>query len=112
MSFDIKPVDSFPQITRSGRTTAELQKIIDSLINSKNTGQTYVIENVEEGKKFNSLQQRIRTQAKKLDIRVMIHFDKNSGKLYYTCPNIAENNAVVTAKDVKNVKTNNKVKVS
>lgn len=110
MSLNIKTVDNFPQISRSGRTTAELQEIIDTLLNSQATGQTYVIENVEPGKKFNSLQQRIRTQAKKLDIRVMIHFDRVSGKLYYTCPQMAESNAVVMAKDVKSVKTNVKSK--
>lgn len=112
MTLNIKTVDSFPQITRSGRTSAELQEIIDSLIESSKTGKTYMIENVEEGKKFNSLQQRIRAQAKKLELNVKIHFDKNTGSLYYMSP-IKEtvDSAVkkeITAKDVKSVKTSTK----
>jgi hypothetical protein len=109
MTLNIKSVDSFPQITRSGRTSAELQEIIDSLIESSKTGKTYMIENVEEGKKFNSLQQRIRAQAKKLELTVKIHFDKNTSSLYYMSPIKEEVNVPVkkevTAKDVKSVKT-------
>lgn len=112
MTLEITSVDNFPQITRSGRTSAELQQIIDSLIESNKTGKVFMIAGVEEGKKFNSLQQRIRAQAKKLDIRVMIHFDKTKNELYYKCG--AENESVshmkadVKAKDVKSVKTNTK----
>ena len=112
MTLNIKTVDSFPQITRSGRTSAELQEIIDSLIESSKTGKTYMIENVEEGKKFNSLQQRIRAQAKKLELNVKIHFDKNTSSLYYMSP-IKETvdstvKKEITAKDVKSVKTSTK----
>lgn len=114
MTLEITTTDSFPQITRSGRTSAELQQIIDSLIESSNTGKTFIISNVEEGKKFNSLQQRIRAQAKKLELKVMIHFDKNESKLYYKSPlqsaKMTTPTAEVTAKDVKSVKTSAKTK--
>lgn len=113
MALEITSVDNFPQITRSGRTSAELQQIIDSLIESNKSGKTFMIANVEEGKKFNSLQQRIRAQAKKLDIRVMIHFDKTTNELYYKCgsanESVSQIKADVKAKDVKSVKTNTKV---
>ncbi len=112
MTLNIKTVDSFPQITRSGRTSAELQEIINSLIESSKTGKTYMIENVEEGKKFNSLQQRIRAQAKKLELSVKIHFDKNTSSLYYMSPMIEAVtetvNTSVKAKDVKSVKSPSK----
>lgn len=112
MTLNIKSVDSFPQITRSGRTSAELQEIINSLIESSKTGKTFMIENVEEGKKFNSLQQRIRAQAKKLELSVKIHFDKNTSSLYYMSPvkETVKEEAVSTvkAKDVKSVKTTSK----
>jgi len=113
MNISIQNVDSFPQITRSGRTSAELQSIIDSLIDSSKTGAVKMIANVEPGKKFNSLQQRIRAQAKKLDMKVTIHFDRNENKLFYRCPTVAENNSEnakssVTAKDVKSVKTSSR----
>jgi CO dehydrogenase nickel-insertion accessory protein CooC1 len=108
MALEITSVDKFPQITRSGRTSAELQQIIDSLIESSKTGKVFMIANVEEGKKFNSLQQRIRAQAKKLELRVTIHFDKNTNELYYQCPANETAKATVTAKEVKSVKTNTK----
>jgi len=113
MALEITSVDNFPQITRSGRTSAELQQIIDSLIESNKTGKVFMISGVEEGKKFNSLQQRIRAQAKKLDIRVMIHFDKTNNELYYKCAtnseSVAQMKADVKAKDVKSVKTSTKI---
>lgn len=108
MTLQITSVDSFPQITRTGRTSAELQQIVDSLIESSKSGKTFMIANVEQGKKFNSLQQRIRTQAKKLDLKVMIHFNKNEGNVYYKCAVVESDNSAVKAKDVKSVKTNSK----
>ena len=108
MTLNIQTVDSFPQITRSGRTSAELQQIIDSLIESSKTGKSFMIANVEQGKKFNSLQQRIRAQAKKLEMRVIIHFDKSTNSLYYKCPLEAQPKVAVTAKEVKSVNTKTK----
>lgn len=108
MPLEITTVDTFPQISRSGRTSAELQQIIDSLIESSKSGKTFVIANVEAGKKFNSLQQRIRAQAKKLELRVMIHFDKNEGKVYYKSPVVNTKKTEVAAKDIKSVKSNAK----
>lgn len=81
-NINIKPVDSFPTITRS-RASVELQKIIDSLVMSANTGQIFSIDNVEAGNAYNSMQQRIRTQAKKHNLKVMISFDKSNNTLYY-----------------------------
>lgn len=110
MALEITSVDTFPQITRTGRTSAELQQIVDSLMESSKTGKTFVIANVEEGKKFNSLQQRIRTQAKKLELKVMIHFNKNERNVYYKCETVESADSVVKAKDVKSVKTATKTK--
>lgn len=108
MTLNIQTVDTFPQITRSGRTSAELQQIINSLLESSKSGQSYMIANVEEGKKFNSLQQRIRAQAKKLDVKVVIHFDKNQKALYYRCPVNETVKTTVTAKEVKSVNSKTK----
>jgi hypothetical protein len=105
MSIEIKEADTFPKSTRSGRTSEELKRIIESLIESNESGKTFVIDNVEAGKKFNSLQQRIRTQAKKLDIKVMIHFNKETGQLYYKCSTEKNEAADVKAKQVKSIKT-------
>lgn len=110
MAFEIKEVDVFPKSTRSGRTSEELQQIISSLTESSKSGKTFVISNVEQGKKFNSLQQRIRTQAKKMDLKVMIHFDKMTNELYYKCSSQEKDSVEVTAKQVKSVKTATKTK--
>ena len=110
MTLEIKEVDTFPKSTRSGRVSEELQQIINSLMESSKTGKTFVISNVEFGKKFNSLQQRIRTQAKKMDLKVMIHFNKETSELYYKSPQQEKMNVDVTASQVKSVKTSNKTK--
>ena len=110
MTLEIKETDIFPKSTRSGRTSEELKQIISSLIESNSTGKTFIISNVEAGKKFNSLQQRIRTQAKKLGLKVMIHFNKETGELYYKSPSEETANNSVTAKQVKSVKTSAKTK--
>lgn len=109
-TMNIKKVDTFPEITRTGRTSAELQMIIDSLNASAKNGEVFQIENVEEGKKFNSLQQRIRAQAKKLNLKVMIHFDRKTSSLFFKVPTQAGKKVetAVAAKDVKSVKTNTK----
>ena len=65
------------------------------------------IEAVEAGKKFNSLQQRIRSQAKKLNLRVTIHFESSTSTLFFKASSEAKVSVEksVPAKDVKSVKT-------
>jgi len=107
----INQASNFPVISRSGRTSAELQQIIDTLVLSSETGNAFSITGIVAGKKYNSMQQRIRAQAKKLNLQVQIHFDKVNETLYFRVPgkNDAEvtitKNTSVKAKDVKNVKT-------
>jgi hypothetical protein len=104
----IKEASKFPEISRSGRTSAELQGIIDTLILSSESGKPYTIENVEAGKKYNSLQQRIRAQAKKLNLQVQIHFVASENTLYFRVPsdlNKGEFLGGVKTKNVKGIKT-------
>jgi len=108
----IQEAISFPVISRTGRTSAELQMIIDTLILSNNNGKPYSIEGIQAGKKYNSMQQRIRAQARKLGYGVQIHFDKNKETLFFRVPKssdietvIASNKSVVKAKDIKNVRS-------
>lgn len=112
-TFNIIKVDSFPEITRAGRTSAELQMIIDCLHASNKNGENFCINNVEEGKKFNSLQQRVRAQAKKLDYKVKIHFDRNESALYFKvqATGSVKSETSVAAKEIKSVKTNAKFSV-
>jgi hypothetical protein len=114
---EIKQADKFPVISRTGRTSAELQMIIDTLVMSGKTGSPFSITNIEAGKKYNSMQQRIRAQAKKLGLDVEIHFDKANSTLYFRVPVSSEienakslNTNTVKAKDIKNVRTSVKTK--
>lgn len=102
----IQQASHFPEISRSGRTSEELQRIIDCLVLSSESGTPFTIESVEAGKKYNSLQQRIRAQAKKLNLRVQIHFDAKTNTLYFRVPN--ENDTKMPslkAKSVRGIKT-------
>lgn len=80
---NLNKVDNFPELTRSGRVSVELQAIIDALIDSANTGSRFCLDGVEQGKAYNSMQQRIRAQAKKLNFKVIIRFDADAEKLYF-----------------------------
>ena len=108
----IKEASHFPVISRSGRTSAELQMIIETLTMSSKTGTPFSITAIEAGKKYNSMQQRIRAQARKLNLNVEIHYDKTNETLYFRVPNVSEfetaiapKGEVVKSKDIKNVKT-------
>ena len=83
--FSLDKVDTFPELTRSGRVSEELNSIIDALLESANTGARFAISGVIPGKPYNSMQQRIRAQAKKHNLKVIIRFDADDMKL---CRNI------------------------
>ena len=106
----IKEASSFPVISRSGRTSAELQMIIETLTMSSKTGTPFSITAIEAGKKYNSMQQRIRAQARKLNLNVEIHYDKTNETLYFRVPVSSEietalvPDKVVKSKDIKSVK--------
>jgi hypothetical protein len=93
--FNITKVDHFPEITRQGRASEELQAIIQALHDSASKGERYCIEGIEPGNAYNSMQQRIRAQAKKLGYKVIIRFDRDSGALYFKA-NRAGNEKVPT----------------
>lgn len=112
MSLNIQKVDKFPEISRSGRVSEELQLIIDSIVESAKTGEKFCITGVEKGKAYNSMQQRIRAQAKKLGYNIVIRFDADTSSLYFKASKlnekVATENISVTADKTPNVKTNSK----
>ena len=108
MSFNIKKVDTFPEISRSGRVSEELQMIINALNESVKTGDKFCIQGVEQGKPYNSMQQRIRAQAKKLGYNIVIRFDAETKSLYFKASKLNEKvatDASVSANKTPNVKT-------
>jgi hypothetical protein len=109
--FTVNKVDSFPEITRNGRVSHELQMIIDTLNESAKSGDKFCIDGIVKGKQYNSMQQRIRAQAKKLNLDVIIRHDSSESKLYFKAIAKPSNNenTTVKASEVTNVKTNAKV---
>lgn len=101
---NIKETQEFPATTRTGRVSAELQQIIDCLLNSANSDKSFVIEGVTAGNSYNSMQQRIRTQAKKLGLRVKITHDKANNELFFKAMNDSVEIEVASVKG-KNKKT-------
>jgi len=81
--FSISKVDHFPEITRQGRTSEELQAIINALEDSASKGERFCIGGIDSGNAYNSMQQRIRAQAKKLNLKVTIRYDKDQANLYF-----------------------------
>ena len=107
--FSISKVDHFPEITRQGRVSEELQQIVEALHNSADKGERFCIDNIESGNAYNSMQQRIRAQAKKLNLKVVIRFDASEQKLYFKATKDGSTTNTVKSSDLKSIKTANKV---
>lgn len=112
MSISIQKVENFPEISRSGRVSEELQMIIDALNESVKTGEKFCITGIEKGKAYNSMQQRIRAQAKKLGFNIVIRFDADDSKLYFKATQDTNAMTSVTANAVPSVTPKEKTKAS
>jgi len=100
MTLKINKVDRLPDIARSGRTSPELAMIIETLNNSVKNNQTFSLVGIKPGNAFNSMQQRIRAQAKKLGFKIVIRFDAAEETLYFKA---TKNNVSVSAKETPGV---------
>jgi hypothetical protein len=105
MAIKINKVDNFPEIQRVGRTSEELQMLIDALHMSAKTGQKFSLEGIEPGNAYNSMQQRIRAQAKKFGYKIAIRFDSRTKQLFFK----AYNGPVekVSTKEISSIKSKN-----
>lgn len=112
MTISIQKAEKFPEISRSGRVSDELQLIIDALKESAEKNEKFCIKGVAKGKAYNSMQQRIRAQAKKLGYNIVIRFDAVESSLYFKATPMTNTdmNTVnsVSASKAPNVKTNTK----
>ena len=106
---NLSKVENFPELTRSGRVSDELQQIIDALIASSTNGDRFALTGIQPGKAYNSMQQRIRAQAKKLNLKVVIRFDASEQKLYFKATGNDNAKTEIKASDIKSIKTNSKV---
>ncbi len=108
----IQKVENFPEISRSGRVSEELQMIIDALNESVKTGEKFCITGIEKGKAYNSMQQRIRAQAKKLGYNIVIRFDALESKLFFKATQNKDAKTSVTANNVTSVTPKDKTKTT
>lgn len=82
MAIQMNKVESFPEIARSGRQSEDLQAIVNALHESATTGQRFSLF-VEPGNAYNSMQQRIRAQAKKHGYKIIIRYDSSKKELFF-----------------------------
>lgn len=118
--FKVNKVDSLPEISRAGRKSEELNAIIDALKMSANTNAVFNIVGIKAGNAYNSMQQRVRAQAKKLGYKIVIRFDSVNETLYFQASQIGsdkgttvtetKNKTSVSSKDVAGITTSSKVK--
>lgn len=118
--FQVNKVDSLPEISRAGRKSEELNAIIDALKMSATTNSVFNIVGIKAGNAYNSMQQRVRAQAKKLGYKIVIRFDSVNETLYFqasqvasgkgTASPVSENKTTVSSKEVAGIKTVSKIK--
>lgn len=101
MAIKMNKVESFPEITRAGRQSEDLQAIVNALHESVNTGQKFSLL-VEPGNAYNSMQQRIRAQAKKFGYKIIIRYDSANKELFFKANR--GGNASVPTSEVAGVK--------
>lgn len=114
--FNLAKVDTFPELTRSGRVSNELNQIIEALVASAENDDKFALTGITAGKAYNSMQQRIRAQARKMNFKVVIRFDAQEEKLYFkaskgevntlTNDEAIESGKELKTSDIKSIKTN------
>lgn len=103
----MKKVESFPEIARSGRQSEDLLAIVNALHESATTGQRFSLF-VEPGNAFNSMQQRIRAQAKKHGYKIVIRYDSSKKELFFKAN--TGGNVSVSLSELNTMKSKNTVK--
>ena len=106
----ISKVDSLPEISRSGRKSEELNMIIDALKQSANTNAVFSLTGIKAGNAYNSMQQRIRAQAKKLGFKIVIRFDSVNEVLFFQATAQNSETPSVKASEIAGVKTKAKTR--
>lgn len=81
------------------------------MIASAENDDKFALTGITAGKAYNSMQQRIRAQARKMDFKVVIRFDAQEEKLYFKASRNEMTNANVVelgvkSSEIKSIKTN------
>jgi hypothetical protein len=118
--FQVNKVDSLPEISRAGRKSEELNAIIDALKQSVKNNTVFNIVGIKPGNAYNSMQQRIRAQAKKLGYKIVIRFDSVNEALFFqasevgsdkgTTKTASASKTTVNSNELAGIRTASKVK--
>ena len=102
----INKIQDFPILTRTGRQTEEVVMVREALKESiENDYEAFELTGIPQDG-YNSWQQRIRTQAKKLGINVEVRFSAENETLAFRAkapkaPKMTENDSKLTEKASK-----------
>jgi hypothetical protein len=105
-TFTLNKVDSLPEISRAGRKSEELNMIIDALKQSANSNAVFSLMGIKAGNAYNSMQQRIRAQSKKLGLKIVIRFDSVNETLFFQATNITTEKVTGISADKLSVQSN------
>lgn len=76
-------VDALPDITRDSIASGLILEIREAITESFETGQAFKIDDLLEDKDFHNMQQRVRTQARKLGLNATVRRAKEEHALYF-----------------------------
>lgn len=79
----IVKVDALPDIVRHSVASGLILEIREALTESIKSGQAFKIDDLLEDKDFHNMQQRVRTQARKLGMNVSVRRAKEENALYF-----------------------------
>jgi hypothetical protein len=105
-TFMVNKVDKLPEISRAGRKSEELNMIIDALKQSVKGNAVFNIVGIKAGNAYNSMQQRIRAQAKKLGYKIVIRFDSVNETLFFQATSMSTEKITGVTADKNSVTSN------
>ena len=79
----ITKAEGLPDITRITIASELILEIRDALLESAETGQAFKVDELIDDKTFHNMQQRVRTQAKKLGMNASVRRAKDEDALYF-----------------------------
>ena len=79
----ITKAEKLPEITRMSNASELILEIRDALKESLDSGQAFKIDELVDDKSFHNMQQRVRTQAKKMGINASVRRAKEEDALYF-----------------------------
>ena len=94
----ITKAERLPEITRQSISSELILEIRDALAESLDTGQAFKIDELFDDKTFHNMQQRVRTQAKKMGMNASVRRAKEDDALYFVA--IDEKSIKDNAKDL------------